>query len=355
MLMNNSNLHSHAFRHSKKLLLFFIVLFASGGAIATCTQKLTTQPSSEVELTQPGSSALQTNRDIPALTDNLATFSSPTPEGSLIIDLIGKAIKPALQSDDTTLLDRYLAPDYELRFARSKDKFQLVNRFEFLQALDRMKAADKRQRTIDYTVQAVTQGRDNNAVVISLISTYRFRHFNPRFVEGLLFERMNGGWVLSRHAVAPLHPSEGMYYNVNIIVSKISPSDARSKLATLSQTFLFGDPDRVIDDFEGVEAGKTIVGDEREYTVLFIFREPPPAGAKITIEHQFDRPNFKMLEPYRFDYGVEEASPFYAIANGTHASYQCSGGSFCNGGTITYRVFAHGQKVADRTVMIERR
>ena len=48
------------------------------------------------------------------------------------------------------------------------------------------------------------------------------------------------------------------------------------------------------------------------------------------------------LEPYRFRYAVEDSKPFFLIENITRA-----GG---NTGTITYRAFLGGQKIAEKTI-----
>jgi len=170
-------------------------------------------------------------------------------------------------------------------------------------------------------------------------TTYASKYFNPHFLETLLFEKTGDGWRLLRQTLVPVVRTSPEDLKVEIYLAAPQP-DLFEDFAKIS---LAKGADHWVDLFLQ-RRRDWILTDRRKTSVLFVFREPPPVGAKITIEHSWKSRTVVHPPPEKLYYVVKRSQPYYVIENESWVG--C-----CAGDSATYKVYVNGIKVAEKTVV----
>jgi hypothetical protein len=262
-----------------------------------------------------------------------------------------KSIKPAVARGQTDELARVLTSDYDLLYVLDGSTARTFTRAAYLSYIANISRVHGGPTGISYNVYSINVNRKQGEVLLSAVSTYQYQYFSLHFLESLLFKKNNNSWFLARQVFLPLSGETVGHYNISVYLLKMPVADVERYLRPLSDSFFIGNVDQILSSVLS-SATDSIIGDEGEYTILFVFKQPPPPGALIVVEHQFTRPGLGALEPYRFTYTASSSDPFFVFASGTHASFGCAKGKFCEGGTITYSATINGTKAAEKTVKI---
>lgn len=289
--------------------------------------------------TAPGLQVAAQATENTAFPDNTATFETTDDEVRAVKVLLINQLQTGLRAFDLSLIEAILAPDFQRRTIVSQEAILIETREAYLEAIREWDKHSAGSREVLYAIQSASVDETRTRVNILLVATYRSKYFNPRFLETFLFEKTNGRWMLKRQAVLPLNPRKPELYDVQIFVSA-----RRYHQSYIQREFARG-PDSFVELFRKGSLQKGVPTDNIRRTVLFVFREPPPVGAEITVTHDWWSPDVGHPTPSRFKYTVEKSDPFFVIANETWVG----GGS---GGEITYEVFLDGQKIGKKDVAI---
>lgn len=275
------------------------------------------------------------------LTDNTQQYEAASAEESAVKEVLIHKIKRGYERFDLESIRSALAPGFQLRYVTGPGTLEIQNLEDYLRSRGRWKVADDPNRELLLSIRDMRTDVTQRKISVVAITTYKSRFFNPRFIETYLFEKTGENWFLKTLGMVPLHPQRPELHKVDIIVSD-NPNP--SSLGELTDEMIARGADALVEKYLERRRDQGFPGDEVERTVLFVFREPPRAGSSITVEHQFWRPWAQNLSPYRFTYKVHKSQPYFIIENRTQA-----GGS---GGTITYRIFLDGKKLAEKVVRI---
>lgn len=328
------------FRAQAALLLrtALLVVALAGCAEVARDSARTMQASTEASSTSSQSSMVWN----PSIIDNTEDFPVSTQDETDIRHFIGHDLKAAYLDKNSNRSELTMTPNFVRLETDVAGRQSRQDRDSFMTSLS---AANVKH--VAYRIGRIIVLAGGEQAVALVASSYGTRYFDYNFLEGLILTRSPAGWRLKQQTLRELPPDEGAVRSAAIFLVDRDPSEVGEALKS------GGRADGIVEAATSGSTVDSISGDERMHTVLFILRATPPKGTILTVEHQFDRPNLDELGPYVSHYTVEDEDGFYVIGNGTHASYGCSGGPSCAGGTITYRIFMSERKLGEETVRIE--
>lgn len=266
--------------------------------------------------------------------DNTATFAPDDASKVKITNLISSKLQKGYETFNLPLIESILTSDFERRYLINSENLAVEDRQSYHAARRRWKTTQTEHRRLDYAIQRINIGEANRSAIVTALSTYKTKYFNPRYLETLLFEKADERWFLKRQLLVPLHPKRPELYDVQIFVSDSDWAEKRRFRRRMRRK----GPDWFIDRFRK-DSVDSISSDESWHTILFVFREPPPPGSKIRTEIEFDTAS----RPSKYTYRIEKNQPFFVIANKVR-----SGRDFP--GTVTFRVFLDDTKIREKTI-----
>ncbi len=249
------------------------------------------------------------------------------------------AFKRGHETFDISLLKSALSENYERLFLASSNKVIIDDRKRYIAARSSWIKSDKPRRELRYSINEVTTDDDGKGVTVVALSTYKSKYFNPRFLETLRFEDTDGSWLLSRQTMLPLSPvsSEQLGVQIYLMSWDIDLSSGFSKLSVSAGA------DHVIERIlEKTERDDDTSGSGILKQLLIVFREPPPVGTEIAVEHQWPD-NKTSLPVYRFEYEVKEVKPLFVLEN--LVTLGC-----CPDANVSFTVYVNGSIVAWKNV-----
>lgn len=348
---------ANSMRVSALMSLLPVLLFISG------CQTTTAEGAPEVSglTAQAGNAAMNVE-----FADNTDTYVTRNEEEDELIELLLQNIKSGYETLNLQRILNIVTNDFERRFIVSERNVLIENKLEYIDARKRWEKRSEPVRELLYSIRGIEIDKaGNNAVVIAL-STYQDKYFSPRFLESLRFTKTDQKWMLQRHIFVPLTLSQPEMNDVQIFVAREAwardpesnwsmftgrggrqgtfPPTLPDAANNLPLRELF--PELVIT--EGADAlvelhqqsSVNSIPYNKGISILFVFREPPPIGAKIVTELVYERSYGKF--PFRFEYEVEKIEPFFVIENLTRSDDR--------GGKFIMRVFIDGKMIAEKKI-----
>jgi hypothetical protein len=273
--------------------------------------------------------------------DNTTTFTAQKKEQKEILDIVSK-LKKGYQTFDLPLIEKILADNFRFYYHLNDNTFLVDDKTDYLEARKGWTETVRVRREMNYSIQEMILDPSGKFITVTAFSTYTSKYFSPRFFETLLFEESTGHWTLKQQIVGLLYPNQPDLYHVEIFAQKfLWPRYGSPSLGGIfSRGALVEGPSHVLDHYLRTGYQKVIPREGPEKSVLFIFREPPPVGSVIDIEHQLSGdPSGPLL--FQFRYKVEKKDPFFVIENRSKP--------MMSGGWVTYRVFLNGKKIGEET------
>lgn len=275
-----------------------------------------------------------------AFNDNLGSYVSNDSDGKVILKKL-HAFKQALLNRSVQGMSNHIDARFEQREIDAKGDYSIKrdgHTFDF--------AFSKNHFTsIDYRIIKITgeipQGNKNAVVAVS----YHGKHFTQRFLEIFSFSYDGAVGKIERQTRTRLYmkQSTGLEVGIHILERRRATQgyirQEFKRLATLHG------PDGVIDTWNKNRGGAGILSRNRWRTILFVFRDAPPVGSQIEIEHSWLSPVVRHPSPKKFKYTVKESNPFYMIHNVGQVG--C-----CVGDTVTFKVFLDNHLIGERSVRV---
>ncbi len=300
--------------------------------------------------------------------DNTQAFVGESVGQNRVKEVIVNNLKRGYESFDLAVIQPILTNDFERRFLIRKNTVVLESKDEYLSARQGWKKSPAPVRELLYSIRGMETDETGKTIFVVAFSTYKTKYFNPRFLESLVFENIGEHWLLKRQIFIPLHPRKPDLYEVQIFVAReawardagnksswsqysgdgwvgeISPPTPRETKENRPLRKLFRElvvtkgADAIV-DLHQHKAVKSLPYDE-VISVLFVFREPPPIGAKIVTELIYERSYGDF--PFRYEYTVEKIEPFFIIENLVRSDDE--------DGEFIMRVSIDGKMVAEKRV-----
>lgn len=264
---------------------------------------------------------------------------------SELVSVINKYLKPSFAKHDISLLEPALSTNFERTYLLSSGEVSIESKAEFLKKRKSWQRLQPDHRRLSYHIRGITIADPESQAIVTALATYRTKYFVSRFLEVLTLDQ-EPEWKIRSQNLFPLRIKNWDDHEVAIIVTPIHAA-LSSWLSTPSErleAIQARGPDNVIEQIRKADV-QSIPGNEKLFSVLYVFRESPAVGTKIRTEHQFWRPWAKRLSPYKFNYDVQSSEPFFVIENRVRA-----GGK---GGHITFKVFVDFELVGKRRIDIQ--
>jgi len=272
--------------------------------------------------------------------DNTRNFVAVDRVRAAVLQAI-KDLKQGHETFDLTTIKQLLADDYKRHLVVAEGKVITETRRDFLAARSEWMRSAAPRRDLQYAVMgiAVSESRTPGVTVVAL-STYRSTHFNPRFLETLRFSSRNGEWLLAEQTLVPLTPTSPEQFDVRILAVPWS-LDTVSHFSDIAVSV---GADELMNRLTAGSKGNQVPSDGTMGQILMVFREPPPVGSVITVQHFWSGPT--SLPEYKFEYTVTEIRPFFILEN-------LAAPSCCPGNWAQFAVFVDGDKVASQTAHVQ--
>lgn len=284
--------------------------------------------------TAPGMQAAAQATEETVFPDNTASFETTYDEVRAVKDILINQVRAGYREFDLSLIEPLLARDFQRRTITSQDAILIETREDYLGANREWDKRSAGSGEVLYAIQSASVDQTRTRVNVLLVATYRSKYFNPRFLETFLFEKTNGGWMLKRQVVLPLHPNRPELYDVQIFVVK--PCEvSEGKIQKLAITH---GVDAFVD--QCLKGSYDSLPYELGALILFVFREPPPVGSEIKTELIYERTYGDF--PFDFTYKVKKSDPYFVIANEVYSEDL--------DGWFIMRVYVDGIKVGERKI-----
>ena len=302
-----------------------------------------------------------------AFKETLDTYAPASPDEQAVISLL-QEYRNAFNASDLSRIEPLLAPNFELRYYRPKSAEQysveIQSRSKYLEKRSPWSLAHPRQEKLIVNIRGVLLHPQGKGAAIIAATTYKSKYFHPKYIETFGFTRTSNGWLLRRVLVVPTHPKleelnvqifvarEGwardpesnwsQYSRDGVVPDEISPPTLHETKENHPLRKLFRElavtkrADAIV-ELHQQKAVKSLPYDE-VISVLFVFREPPPIGAKIVTELIYERSYGDY--PFRYEYTVEKVEPFFIIENLVRSDDE--------DGEFIMRVSIDGKMIAER-------
>ena len=279
--------------------------------------------------------------------ENLPSYKSRTVEEAELVKKIVENYKHGYETFDLALISKILSPDFELRYYFQEDQVQIQSHGEYLDKRKVWKPRADPHRKLLVSIKASHYDEKKNRHTITMLTTYRSKYFNPRFLEVLVFEK-KGGWVLRRVLMYPMHPPRPELYEVRIFFGEYLTGKRSIRGVDVEDGMVTEGPDVPFERY--VRLSK--VGPRSEAggqgPLVIIFSEPPPDGAEIqTSEQQLE--GFggvpRTFTPYTGFVRVSRGgNPYYYLVGSGWWGYSYS---------VNVQVRLNGVKISDEILRIQ--
>lgn len=203
-----------------------------------------------------------------AAEETFATASAFTPRSESEKAVTNLMAKFAEASGRADALEPFLAGGFEHRFSIQPGKVSITKRPEFL-------ASQKGPFNHGLSLQSVSVHPDGKMASATALSTRRYKHFSPRYLETFGLEKVGDQWKITQYVQVPVHPAKAELYDVKLIVTSKVASESKELERLVKEN-----PDTVVDEWISKAATNNGKGD---YTVFAIFRESPPVGTTVEL------------------------------------------------------------------------
>ncbi len=275
--------------------------------------------------------------------DTLGSHQPRSAEEAAAIDAL-RRFKRAHETFDARALEALLAPGFEARHYPSRDIVEVQTRTAYLEPRRGWTARAAAARHLDVAVQAAHLSPRTGQIAVTALTTHRSRHFAPRFLETFVFERHGAEWKLRRLMTHPMRPPAPALHEVAVVFADIMRSELPAPEA-VARDMLAEGPDSVFEKHYrlGSRTRSGVRGPGTAGPFVVIFREPPPAGARIEIIEQ----GYGAVTESARGTVVVGATPspfFYVVSND-----RWWGGGF----SVGVRVLLDGVLVAEETLTVQ--
>lgn len=276
----------------------------------------------------------------PDLRDNVADFAVRDVEERAVLALINNHLKPGLARFDLALLRPILTNDFELRTVMSNKEAIVEDRSAYEDNRRRWAASATDKRKASFEIQQILRHQSNASMVVVAHTEYKSRHFSPKFVETLLFERFDkegvSRWLLKRQAVVPLNPDTADGYGIKVLIGRASDT----LIDDFTRNLETGDVDKTVDAIEHQALSFIVPG--AWVSVLYIFRVPPPVGSTVEAILTAGTSNGGRIKYNPFRYTIKLPQPYFIIENRFLSEHL--------GGFLQIDVLLDGKVLAQKTV-----
>ena len=265
---------------------------------------------------------------------NAAGFPVQSEAERAVLAVVRNNLEEGYNTSDPALIGAALASNFEFRLATARDSVMIEKRAGFLEGFENWGGSGDRR--LIYTVNSIKVDADGNSAAVVALSTFRSRHFNPRFLETLLFNKERGAWKLAKRVLLPLHPSRPESHEVAVYVTRpfwAEKPDAPFS-AFLARTTAERGPDSAID----MLAEKSAPAGDGPSHIVAVFREPPTVGTEITFHVTMIMENDEATFTSRIP--VTQETSFFVAESIAHAKPAVTG--------IVVDVVVDGIKIATR-------
>ena len=273
--------------------------------------------------------------------DELDLFVPRNEDEAAIKSILGR-IKEAYLTCDKTLLMSVFSQDYEQVVLIPHSRARIISRAEYFAGVAMEKANEaecrKVQRNLSVAeIRIVRPTTPSDSIEVVFRTTYGSKYFNPRFRERFIFRRCAGKMVVAKRVMTPLHPKSPEYYQAEIYIGDLYKYE---KYKTALQHMAWEDGDIFINRILGGTAYQTLSVDFSPKSVIVVFREPPPPGAKVKMAQWYYNHLGQLRITSEENHTVERVNPWFFLVTQTTTLMT---------GEVNYEVFVDGIKVLDRT------
>lgn len=277
--------------------------------------------------------------------DELDLFVPQDEDEAAIKAILGK-IKEAYMTCDKTLLMSVFAQDYEQAVVIPYSPAMIISRAEYFAAVSMAKANEtecrKLQRNLSITkIRIVRPKTPSDSVEVVLRTTYGSKYFNPRFSEKFIFHRGAGKMLVGKRMITSLHPKSPEDYQAEIYIGDYYKYE---KYKTNLQQMAWEDGDIFIERILGGTSYQTLSVDHSPKSVIVVFREPPPLGAKVKIAQWYYNTGGQLRITSEDNDTVERVNAWFFLVTQTT--------TFATG-EVNYEVFVDEARVLEKTYAAE--
>ncbi|MBF0356647.1 MAG: nuclear transport factor 2 family protein [Alphaproteobacteria bacterium] len=247
--------------------------------------------------------ALSDSIDVGKVLEKQSNYSANSPDEGAIVEVLAK-IGRAEEDRKLETLESLLAPNFEYRQSVQPEKVQVAKRDEYIAARKNWGTDDKSNLTKITNVQNIAIHPKGELASATAFVTYKYRNFSPRYLETYNFEKIGGAWKLLQLIQIPLHPTKADQFDVQLIL--VPKIDEAKQIARLAE----GNADAVVEEWKSKSLS---VMNDGYFSVFAVFREPPPVGAKVTLELEgVARRGSSFTVPLSDK--VKASSPYYVLS-----------------------------------------
>lgn len=215
------------------------------------------------------------------------------------------AYKDAFDNTDGAKLDGMLSADF--RFVRLQDlqNASIQDRAMFMGRRAGWTRTPNPDRGFEAAIKNVEE--QDGALLVSAFVTRGTKHFSPRSIDIFTFRQTGGEWELAEIKSAPLYPIDPGLLDAQIYIGDFIEDYA----AVFEAGRAAGNPDAAIDAID-TEGGFSKYRNQLRYSVVAVFKEPPPPGSTVELIWKMTRNRV-----HRFSTGKIEITappPYYVVA-----------------------------------------
>ena len=252
-----------------------------------------------------------------AIVDNTTTFQAKDDIDVAVMSALAD-FKRSVETFDFARLQARLGDDFEFRMATNREEAVVISRADFLRARETWQKIDKPTLELRYHVTGIIRGDDARHASVIALSSYRSKYFDPIFVEKLVLQKVAEGWRVTRQQLVPLSPAQFDESNIQFYIAAPPAFGPLSDYGSLARAFEVetsaGRPDRAIERHQQNAVRSFPIKKLASY--VYVFRQPPPVGATITIDRLYTRGSFR--DAHRSTFVVSRVTGFYAIQLENH-------------------------------------
>ncbi len=265
----------------------------------------------------------------------------PRDEDEAAIKAILVRIKESYLTCDKILLMSVFSKDYEQAVLIPHSSAMIISRAEYFAGVGMEKGNEdeckKLQRHLSMAkIRVVRSKTPSDRIEVVLLTTYASKYFNPRFIEAFIFRRGDGKMVVDKKVITPLHPKSPEYYQAELYIGDMSEFE---KYKDGLQRMAWEEGDIFIDRILRKHTYQDLPVDNKPKSVIAVFREPPPPGAKIKIAHWYYNKRGDLQSSFEENHTVEKVNPwFFLVTQSTIFAM----------GDVDYEVFVNGTMILGR-------
>lgn len=254
--------------------------------------------------------------------DELGSFSPNGNEEAKVKSVLVR-IKEAYEQCDKQNALTLVAPDYTQAVLQSPTTAMTISRSDYFKGIgmEKMSVEDCKRLERKMSIAKIKlvkpqESADEMAAVITI--SYESKYFSPKFIEVLNFRPQGKNWVLSKRVSVPLYPKAPEYYHVQIYIGSASELDKQSEIM---KNLALDDADIFLQRLLGAADytnNRALPIDGLPKVVIAVFRDPPPVGSRVVINHAYYSEIGQRRGTFERDINIEKVNPwFFAITAST--------------------------------------